>query len=304
MFKQIISALTTLWGKTQASLSALYQLIFSNQESPNPVTARNTEIFTDKEKFDFIVYLFSNQKDLQGLGLRHIDSNPIKDSNVKKGFHGDAISLSITPLIISSAFGAEVEDFSWQIKEDKVFLLTNQRFKTLDISLAIQIFDNLYQKILPFIESNFNGQPHHYMIVKKMNGATFPYDIKELYPTGKCGKQLVHPNQIVKVFSKNQETTPQQMLNAIIKGLLLVAKPHHLYTQESTSTIMSVLREIKLTADDNQLTESEVRKRLVQSETNFGWSDDQYRFMSTKMREFVPLIEQVNTDLDYFRNQI
>lgn len=87
-------------------------------------------------------------------------------------------------------------------------------------------------------------------------------EIKQAYPTGKCGKQTIEASQIVKVFSKNAMVRDQEaMLEQIETGILALARHTRLYNKESTQAILTVLREINLTADDVQLTIDNVRNR-------------------------------------------
>ncbi|KTD36273.1 hypothetical protein Lnau_1257 [Legionella nautarum] len=302
MFNSIFTTLNHLWTGISNSLRALFNFA-DHPFSPIEDLSTQTEVFSEQEKFNFVVYLLRQQKNTQGLGLRHVDSDDTKNHNLKNSFKGDAVSFSITRLTLSFALGTEVTEFSHiQKGPDKILLVINQQYKVLDINLAVKIFDSWYQKILPFMQNNFAGHPHYFMIIKDMAGAAAPYDIKDLYPSGKCGKQTISPNQIIRVFSKTEASSPENMLSSIINYLVLPSKPQHHYSEESTRAILSILREIQLTASDSALTEQETRRRLIEAELSSDWSDSKYESMYAHFQEFVGSIEEVNDDLGYFQN--
>ncbi|MBA3536987.1 MAG: hypothetical protein H0T84_10320, partial [Tatlockia sp.] len=182
---------------------------------------------------------------------------------------------------------------------------STNNFIILDHSLVAKIFDCLRQKILEFIKLNFDGPNHHFMLIKNMSGLT-PYDIKEIYPTGKCGKREVESSQILKVFSKNENLTePENMLSYIEQGVLDLAKlPKHVYSLESSTAILKVLGEIQFNAMEKKLTKENVHQRLIEAETNYKnpWSDDTYRAFTQYRIKFEESIDDVNDDLDYFKN--
>ncbi len=179
------------------------------------------------------------------------------------------------------------------------------RLPCLDHSLAVKIFDCLSQKILKFIKLNFEGPNHHFMFIKNMSGLS-PYDIKEIYPTGKCGKREVEPRQILKIFSKNENLTePEDILNYIEQSVLDLAKPpKHVYSQESSTAILAVLREIQFNAVEQKLTKDDVHRRLIEKEMDYRspWSDDTYKAFKQYRIKFEESLDDVNDDLDYFKD--
>lgn len=271
-----------------------------------------TKSFSDEDKYNFIVYLIKGQvKNNTGFGLRHVDSNETLNDNVLNSFRGDAVSYAITNFILSSVFEETISLSAFNIREPGEIELvydtntSTNNFITLDHSLALKIFDCLRQKILEFIKLNFEGPNHHFMLIKNMSGVS-PYDIKEIYPTGKCGKQAVEPRQILKVFSKNENLTePEDMLNYIEQGVLDLAKPpKHVYSRESSTAILAVLREIQFNAVEQKLTIDDVHRRLIEKETDYRnpWSDGTYKAFKQYRIKFEESIDDVNDDLDYFKN--
>lgn len=179
----------------------------------------------------------------------------------------------------------------------------------LDEGLATKLFDCLHEKILQFIQLNYSSPTHHFLFIKEMQGAANPYDVKDIYPTGKCGKQTVKPSQIVKVFSKDASLkTAEQMLHHIELNILQLARPpKHQYDESSTEAILAVLREIKLGADDKALTKESVLKKLTTNEYHDGWPETTYHQFYDEggyVKKFTPCIPHINDDLDYFRGLI
>ena len=294
MFEQIKSFFSNLWQ----DITSFFNNLFANKSS-----------LTNKDKYNFVMYLLDEQKESTGFALRHVDSEEVKNENIKYGFRGDAISFSITPSIMSTVLNKHIDTCSWfSLGSGKVSLMANYMSKPImiDEALAVQIFDCLHKKILQFIGLNFFGDTHHFMLIKNMNGATVPYDIKEIYPTGKCGKQEVQASQIVKVFSKNDRLRDkEEMLRYIETGILQLVRPtKHIYSKESTAAILTVLRAIKLSSSDNQLEMDNVRKRLVESEVQTSWPDYKYHDIYDQggyLTTFTESISDVNEDLEYFR---
>lgn len=296
MFAQIKAFFSSLWRDISAFFTNLFK-----KSSP----------FSNSDKYKFVLYLLNGQKnnDNSGFALRHVDSDETKNFNIQNGFRGDAISFSITVSVMSSVVDKPVTQCSWVAMDSGQFsLMTNytERPIVLDEPLAVKIFDCLHEKILQFIGFNFYGDSHHFMLIQNMRGAAFPYDIKDIYPTGKSGKQDVEPSQIVKVFSKNDSLNDaQDMLQYIETGILQLAKPtKHKYSKESTEAILTVLREIKLSPHDQQLELNNVRKRLVEEEYNNSWSEYKFNSMYDSkgtFRKFSASIAEVNEDLEYFR---
>ncbi|MBA3535000.1 MAG: hypothetical protein H0T84_00050 [Tatlockia sp.] len=296
MFAQIKAFFTNLWQ----DITSFFLNLFKESSS-----------FCDSDKYNFVLYILNGQhsNNKEGFALRHVDSDEINNHNIQNGFRGDAISFSITPSIMSSVLGTAVNNYRWVALESGQFsLMTEYRNMpiVLDESLAVKIFDCLHEKILQFIGLNFDGDIHHFMLIKNMKGAALPYDIKDIYPTGKCGKQAVEATQVVKVFSKNASLhDAKDMLQYIETGILRLAKPtKHPYSKESTEAILTILRDIKLSPDEQQLELDNVRKRLVEEEYDKSWSE--YKFNSMydskgSFRIFSASIAAVNEDLEYFR---
>ncbi len=296
MIDLIKSFFKWLWS----GLSSFYNALFG------------TKSFSDEDKYNFVVYLIKGQiKNNTGFGLRHVDSKETLNNNVLNGFRGDAISYAITPFLLSTVFGENITLAVFNIREsgetDLVYdtNISANNFITMDKSLAVRIFDCLHQKILEFISLNFEGPNHHFMLIKNMSGLT-PYDIKNIYPTGKCGKRDVEPKQILKAFSKNVNLTePEEMLNHIEQGILDLSRPpKHIYSDESTTAILAVLQEIQFSPMENKLTVDNVHKRLIEAETDYKnpWSDETYKAFKQYRVKFEELIDDVNDDLDYFKD--
>lgn len=293
MFERIKSYFNKLWQ----SISSFINNMFTSKT-----------YFTNQDKYNFVMYLLNGQKEMTGFALRHVDSDEIKNKNIKHGFLGDAISFSITPFIMSAVLNEPIDTCSWlSLESGQISLMTNYMSRPIliDQALAVRIFDCLHEKTLQFIGLNFLGDIHHFMLVNNMNKAPQPYDIKEIYPTGKCGKQEVKASQIVKVFSKNERVRDKdQMLQQIEAGILQLARPtKHTYSKESTAAILTILREINLSSNDSKLEMENVRKRLVESEVQTSWSDYKYHAIYDHgiLTGFTQSISDVNDDLEYFR---
>lgn len=274
-----------------------------------------SQSLTDDEKYSFIVALLNGQDLSTGFALRHVSSDETYYSNLQNGFCGDAVSYSITTHIMSLALNEEVRNCVWvqdQYASNRYYFAINDEIKPtpLDKALAIRIFDIIHSKILQFMSLNYDeGQPHHFMIIKDMQGAVTPYDIKDIYPTGKCGKREVAARQIIKSFSKsNFLDSAESMLNKIEKKVIALYKPaKHAYTKQDTRAILSVLREIKVTADDKALASEDVNKRLVEAEYDHRWSEltyESFRATGGFLSVFNKLLPQINEDLEYFKHRL
>lgn len=107
-----------------------------------------------------------------------------------------------------------------------------------------------------------------------MAGAPSPYDVKDIYPTGKCGKRTIDPKQIVCVFSKSKN---EAILREIESKVVLLFKPAtNCDDALSTGAILNVLRETKLKGNEKKLTIEKVRYRLIESECDTQWDDFKY----------------------------
>ncbi|HHF7375422.1 hypothetical protein [Legionella bozemanae] len=112
------------------------------------------------------------------------------------------------------------------------------------------------------------------MYLKNMAGAPSPYDVKDIYPTGKCGKRTIDPKQIVCVFSKSKN---EAILREIESKVVLLFKPAtNCDDALSTGAILNVLRETKLKGNEKKLTIEKVRYRLIESECDTQWDDFKY----------------------------
>jgi hypothetical protein len=295
-FKQLWSDVTSIFSK----------------KAQNPVT------LTNEEKYDFVMSLLKGQiNENTGFALRHVDDEEIKTNNISHGFRGDAISYSVTDFILSTVLEESVEIRAWNISESNQVKFiydageNKNKFMDLDQSLAVRIFDCLHEKILSFIAQNFSGMNHHFMFIENMGGM-YPYDIKDIYPTGKCGKQNVNASQIKKVFSKNENMSiPEEMLFCIEKGVLQSSNKNltkHHYSQESTTAIVSVLREIKFLPAEKKLERADVQKRLISAECEFAWSDSKHERFFDKANgywyKFNESLNHVNDDLGYFNSLV
>ncbi|MBA2710946.1 MAG: hypothetical protein H0U57_10175 [Tatlockia sp.] len=296
MFEIIKSFFSWVW----LGITSFYNFLFGSNS------------LSDEDKYNFVVYLIKGQiENNTGFGLRHVDNQEILRNNVSNGFRGDAVSYAITDFVLSSVFAEEITQSVFNFRESgEIALLydtstSTNNFITLDHSLAVKIFDCLRYKILEFIKFNFDGPNHHFMLIKNMGGLT-PYDIKEIYSTGKCGKQEVESRQIVKVFSKNEKLTePEDMMSHIEQGIVALAKPpKHVYSRESSTAILEVLRTIQLNSMEEKLTKENVHQRLIEAETDYKnpWSDGTYKAFKQYRQKFEESIDDVNDDLDYFKN--
>ncbi len=270
---------------------------------------------TDDEKYSFIIALLNGQDLSTGFALRHVSSDETYYSNLQNGFWGDAVSYSITKHIMSVALNEEVRGCVWirDARNEYYFSINDEIQPTfLDKILAIRIFDVIHSKILQFIGLNYDdNQPHHFMIVKDMQAAVTPYDIKDIYPTGKCGKREVTARQIAKSISKSASLdTAESMLNKIEKEVIELYKPaKYAYTEQDTRAILSVLREINVNANDKSLVSDDVSKRLIEAEYEHRWSDATYQSFhetggSGFFGMFKKLLPQINEDLEYFKHRL
>lgn len=275
-------------------------------ESSQPLT------LTDDEKYSFIITLLNGQGLNSGFALRHASSDDIYRSNLQNGFWGDAVSYSVTNHMMSLVLDEDVCSCVWKREaNNEYYFSTNIEIMPtrLDKPLAIRIFDVIHNKILQFMGLNFDDdQPHHFMLIKDMEGTVEPYDIKDIYPTGKCGKREVAARQIVKGFSKSPPDTAENMLNNIEREVIELYKPaKHVYSAQDTTAILSVLREIGVNAGDTTLTEYAVRARLTEAEYDHRWSDSTYEsFFSSggSFSVFKKFIPQINDDLEYFKHRL
>lgn len=201
--------------------------------------------------------------------------------------------------------------FSWSTFSDgNVYFLTESNsLHLLDEPLACKIFDLMHEKVFKFISQNFQGKCHHYMLIKNMSGAPSPYDVKDIYPTGKCGKRNIDPKQIVCVFSKSKNLfSPKVILREIESKVVHLFDPaKNGYDALSTRAILNVLREIELKSDEKTLTIEKVRSRLVESEYLTHWDDFKYHDFFDRggyFETFKSKLPQINSDLDYFRMQL
>ena len=250
-----------------------------------------------------------------GFALRHVDSQAVFNANVRDGFQGDAVSYAITPYIMSLALNENVEKCSFHIDKasGRVSYMINDDIKPreLDTPLAVCIFDILHERILQFVRQNFYGNPHYFMLLKDMHGATSPYDIKDIYPTGKCGKRKVEAKQIISSVSKSHSlNSPEAVVRRIEETILNINQPapaKHLYDAGSTKAIISILKEIELKPGEGALTSNAVRNRLTNAECDKNWTDAKYKnFYETGgyVKIFEQNLSKINDDLDYFRNQL
>lgn len=302
MFKYIKKLLQNVW---KSCVSFFGSLFGSNQSQP----------LTEDEKYSFVVALLSGQDLSTGFALRHVSSDETYHSNLQNGFRGDAVSFSITKYIMGLALNEEVSNCVWmRDANNEYYFSINEEVEPtrLDKTIAISIFDAIHSKILQFIGLNYDdNQPHHFMVIKDMEAAVTPYDIKDIYPTGKCGKREVVARQIVRGFSKSDSLdTPESMLNKIEKGVIELYKPaKYAYTEQDTRAILSVLREININANEKSLTSEDVSKRLVEAEVDRRWSGATYAsFRETGgggfYGTFKRLLPQINDDLAYFKQRL
>jgi hypothetical protein len=294
MFAQIKAFFSTLWQDITSFLKNLF---------------KKPSSFSASDKYHFVNYVLNGQDNIhRGFALRHVDSDETKNANIQNGFRGDAISFSITPSIMSTVLEKPVSTCTWAAMDSGQFSLMTRYTDlpiVIDQPLAVKIFDCLHERVLQFIGLNFDGDIHHFMLVKNMTRAAFPYD-DDSYSTGKCGKQEVKASQILKVFSKNDSLKDaEDMLQLIETGVLQLAKPtKHEYSKESTAAILTVLREIKLSPNDQQLALDNVRKRLIEAEYDTSWPECKFNSMydsNGTFRKFSAAISEVNEDLEYFR---
>lgn len=264
---------------------------------------------SDNEKCLFFKTLLENQSDSFGLALRHVGTDEDFNHNLTQGFTGDAVSYAITAHIMGLALKREVTQCLLEKETNGVYRVwVNNEAEPvrIDNHLAITLFDILHQRILSFIKLNFNGSPHHFLLIKKMPGAESPYDIKPIYPTGKCGRKTVSSKHIVKTYSKSEVVkTPEDMLLSIEKSILTLSKPaRHHYSNESTQAIIAVLEEAQITASDTLLTAENISRKLTESEVDNHWTDTQYHQFRDKggyFSLFKQELSHVNEDLDYFK---
>ncbi|MGM9452337.1 hypothetical protein ACTAZI_03280 [Legionella bozemanae] len=267
--------------------------------------------FSNQQKLFFVRNILNGQGQDKGFAIRHVDEDSVKESNLTIGFKGDAISYSITSLIMSEALNKNAGVFSWSTNNegDVYFLTESDSLHMLDETLACKIFDLMHEKVLKFISLNFQSKCNHFMLIKNMSGAPSPYDVKDIYPTGKCGKRTIDPKQIVCVFSKSKNlSSPEALLREIESKVVHLFKPiTNSYDAPSTRAILNVLREIKLSGDENNLTIEKVHSRLVASECDTHWDDFKYHEFFDRdgyFETFKSKLPQINSDLDYFRMQL
>ncbi len=268
------------------------------------------EVFFDDDKVAFIVSLIrGHQLASSGFALRHVTSDEIFESNIRYGFRGDAVSYSITPHIMGLALDDKVSACFFFLSEENQasFIINNEiRPRNLDTALAVRIFDILHTKILEFVKLNFIGKSHHFMLIKNMPGAELPYDINDIYPTGKCGKRQINAKQIVNTFSKSSLlSSPEKIVRAFEKEIINLDRfAKHTYTSESTKAILSVLREIELRPNERALTCEGAKRRLISAEYQGDWSDHKYHSFYGKEGYFSLFKENlpnINKDLSHFR---
>lgn len=301
MFKRFIKFFTNLWH----SFTALFR------KKPTVVPP---SLLNEQEKHHFVLSLLKAQKDGNGFALHHVSGNALKDTVVGRGFFGAAACYSITPHIMGFALNETIKQCDWEFSDSGEVRYTTDKMpesQVLDEALAVKIFAVLHKKTLQFIQLNFKGNAHHFILIKEVDGATSP---TKKYPTGQCIPQRVLPSQIVRVFSKNQHTqSTERMISDIEIGILELEKKASEIQKEileleqkKTSSIVAVLREIHLGTDEKTLTKEGVLRRLVASEispTN-PWSDatyhqfyDNHGFFSV----FVSALEDVNKHLDHYK---
>ncbi|HHT0592201.1 TPA: hypothetical protein ACTXXA_002186 [Legionella anisa] len=269
-----------------------------------------TDTLSNQQKLLFVQDILRGQDQDKGFAIRHVDNDLTKENNLKIKFRGDAISYSITPSIMSEALNQKVSTFSWSTFSDgNVYFLTESNsLHLLDEPLACKIFDLMHEKVFKFISQNFQGKCHHFMLIKNMSGAPSPYDVKDIYPTGKCGKRDIDPKQIVCVFSKSKNLSfPEAVLREIESKVVHLFMPVHSYDAFSTKAILNVLREIKLKVDEKTLTIDKVRYRLVEAECDTHWDDYKYHAFFDRggyFEAFKSNLSLINSDLDHFRMQL
>ena len=301
MFKRLINFVSSLWHS--------FTSLFKKRPTVIPPSLLN-----EQEKHHLVLSLLKAQKNNKGLALHHVAGNALKDTVVGKGTFGAAACYSITPYIMGSALKEAIKQCDWEVSDSgEVCYKTNkmQERRVLDHALAVKIFDILHQKTLQYIQLNFKGNVHHFILIKEMDGATNP---TKKHPTGQCIPQRILPSQIMRVFSKTQQTqSAERMLSDIEIGILELEKKASeiqkeivALEQKKTSSIVAVLRAIHLGVDEKKLTKEGVLRRLVASEispTN-PWSDatyhqfyDNHGFFSV----FVSSLEEVNQNLDHYK---
>ncbi|WP_131780220.1 hypothetical protein [Legionella bozemanae] len=269
------------------------------------------DTFSNQQKLLFVRNVLNGQGQDKGFAIRHVDEDSVKESNLTIGFKGDAISYSITSLIMSEALNKNAGVFSWSTNNegDVYFLTESNSLHMLDETLACKIFDLMHEKVLKFISLNFQSKCNHFMLIKNMAGAPSPYDVKDIYPTGKCGKRTIDPKQIVCVFSKSKNlSSPEAILREIESKIVLLFKPAtNCDDALSTGAILNVLREIKLKGDEKKLTIEKVRYRLIESECDTQWDDFKYHAFFDRggyFETFKRNLSQINSNLEFYRMKL
>lgn len=269
----------------------------------------------DGQKASFISTIIHGQSTFSqsGFALRHVNNQADFEKNVKYGFRGDAVSYSITSHIMSLALDVEISKCSFHANTatgQMTFLINNEdKPRVLDMVLAVRIFDILHERILQFVRQNFYGNSRYFMLIKDMQGAVTPYDIKDIYPTGKCGKREVKAKQIVSSASKSSSlSTPEAVVQCFEEAILKLGQPaKHTYDSGSTTAIISILREIGLRPDENTLTSEGVHGRLTSAEYDRSWTDSKFESFYGNggyFNTFKQNLPKINDDLEYFRRQL